>query len=225
MTHQQNIEGDWNNFSIRIVQTADVANILKFIVEHGNDPIRSLAPQPDEKCGDPKLAKLLESEEVRSLSLVAVDRTTNEIAGVNLQFIWRKEDAFRVRETTDEPIPVWRKAMNLVQEKFDRTKLGLFERYGVEFVVWNCLVAVCTKHRKRGLASELYSRMVALLRGKKLPVVFSTFTSPYSRRAAEKEGFVEMDRVYFHELRDGNGEPVLPAASQNDFASVMVLEL
>ncbi len=222
------VEGEWNNFTIRYVQLADIPKILEFIAEHGNDPIRDLAPV-DETYNDyafDRIAKLMESKEVCELSLIATDNITGDIAGIHMQFIWRKEDAFRgTTDNTEEKIPPFRKILNAMHAKLNDTKLGMFARYGVEFVVWNFCVAINSKHRNRGLASEMYSRVVLLLKSKKFPLAFSIFTSPFSRRAAQKEGFVEIDRVYFNELRNENDELMLASATGNDFASVMVLQM
>lgn len=221
------VEGEWKDYDIRFVQLNDIPKILEYLAEQGNDPMRDLAPT-DETYTDysnARIAKLMESEEVCKLSLIATDKITGEIAGVHLQFIWKKDDAFRATTNTDETIPPFRKILNLMHTKLNDTKLEMFAKYGVEFVVWNFLVAVNCKHRKRGLASELYSRIVELLRSKNLPLAFSIFTSPFSRRAAQKVGFVEIDRVYFNELRNEEGELVLPKGTQEDFASAMVLEM
>lgn len=222
-----NVDGQWNDFNIRFVQLTDIPNILQFM-ESVHDPLRDISP-PDETYtayANAKLGKLMESEEVCELSLIATDRVTNEIAGIHMQFIWRKEDAFRGGSiNVDETIPPFRKILNLMHAELNDTKLGMFERYGVEFVVWNFLVAVNEKHRNKGLASEMYSRIVRLLKHKKFPLAFSIFTSPFSRRAAQKVGFLEIDRLYFEELRHENGEIAVPAATADDFASVMVLQM
>lgn len=221
------VEGEWKDFSIRFVQLSDIPKILEYLAVHGNDPMRDLAPADETYTAysTARFAKLMESEEVCALSLIATDKISGEIAGFHLQFIWKKEDAFRATTNTDETIPPFRKIFNLMHAKLNDTKLGMFAKYGVEYVVWNFFVAVNAKYRKMGLASELYSRVVQLLRSKKFPLVFSIFTSPFSRRAAHKVGFVEIDRVYFNELRNDKGEVVLPKGTQDDFASVMVLEM
>lgn len=221
------IEGEWKDLNIRFLQLSDIPKILEFLAEQGKDPLRSLAPADDtySRFSNNRIAKLMESEEVCQISLIATEKTTGEIAGIHLQFIWRKEDAFRASTIPEETVPPFRKILNLMHAKLNETKLGMFEKYGVEFVVWNFMVAVSSKHRNRGLASELYKRVVELLRSKKFPLAFSIFTSPFSRRAAQKVGFVEIDRAYFNELRNETGELVVPKGTEYDFASVMVLEL
>lgn len=223
---EQNIVGEWKDFHIRFVELTDIPNILLFKWEHGHDPLRDLAPVDEayDAYMAPRLTAQMESEEVCPLSLIAIDKMTGEIAGIHLQFIWRKEDAFRPTNRVGN-IPHFRKIMDSMHAKLSDSKLGMFGKYGVESVVWNFVVAVNTKHRGKGLASEMYSRVVRLLRSKKMTVAFSVFTSPFSRRAAEKAGFVEIDRAYFNELTDEHGVAFLPHATQNDFASVMVLRM
>lgn len=222
-----NVVGEWKDFNIRLVEPTDIPKILEFHGKHGHDPLRDLAPVDETYTAYSvaRLAALMELEEVYQLSLIAIDKTTDEIAGMNLQFIWKKEEASRFTVKTDETIPPFRKIMNSLHATLDDTKLGMFDKYGVESIVWNALVVVHPEYRGKGLASEMYARVVRLLRSKDMTLVFSIFTSPFSRRAAEKEGFVEIDRAYFNELRDENGAIVLPEATQNDFGSVMVLQL
>ncbi|XP_037028885.1 uncharacterized protein LOC119069097 [Bradysia coprophila] len=196
-----NVVGEWKYFNIRLVELTDIPKILEFYAEHGHDPLRDLAPV-DETYDDysaVRIAALMESEE--------------------------KEDAFRAASKTEETIPPFRKIMNSLHATLHDSKLGMFGRYGVESVVWNFLVVVDSKQRGKGLASEMYARVVRLLRSKKMSLAFSIYTSPFSRRAAQKVGFVEIDRAYFNELRDENGAIILPNATQDDFASVMVLQM
>lgn len=212
---------------MRFVQLSDIPKSLEFISEQGGDPLRDLAPV-DETYTDysnKRIAELMKSVEVCDLSLIAIHKMTGEIAGIHLQFIWKKEHAFCTPPKTDEKIPPFRKIVNILHDRLNDAKLGMFTKYNVEQVVWNFLVVVNSMHRNKGLASEMYARIVALLKEKNFPLAFSIFTSPYSRRCAQKEGFLEIERVYFNTLRNEQDALVLPNAGNNDFASVMVLRM
>jgi len=81
------------------------------------------------------------------------------------------------------------------------------------------------RYRKQGLASELYQRMIRLIKGSAIPVVFSYYISPYSRRLAEKSGLVELARTQFSKVRDENGTLYLPQASDDEYCSLMARKL
>ena len=56
-------------------------------------------------------------------------------------------------------------------------------------------------------------------------VVKSVFTSPYTRRAAQKLNFKELYRLYFQEFVNSKGIRCFAHAGPEDFAAVMALKI
>jgi len=118
-----------------------------------------------------------------------------------------------------------RKMLDAIYEPMKETQLGLFERFGVDKIAWNFVASTGRRYRQQGLASELYQRMIHLLKGQAIPVVFSYYISPFSRRLAEKSGLIELARSEFSKVRDENGTLYLPEASQDEYCSLMARKL
>jgi len=209
MKLKSQIEGEWGDFVIRIVEPLDIPAIQEHLKEnfHKDEPVISLCPPVDDNYADfvnARVAVLL--EKYTHLSFIALHKSTNEIAGCQLQFKWTKEEAESGRTphygNPDEEIPQTRKIFNNVMAPFDKPKLDMFYRFEVDAVAWNFIASTAKKFRGQGLASEMYRRMVILLREENFKLTFSVFTSPYSRRCAEKLGFQETARIELESVKD-----------------------
>lgn len=131
-----NICDEWQNFVIRIVQDSDIPHILNFLVSnfHLDEPIGQNLPRDDQfiQNTNEKIGALLKSHP--GLSFVAFDKETQEVAGVQLVFIWKKEDADAEKAQfakRNEPIYLQRKVMNAIYAPMKKTQLQLFDRYEV----------------------------------------------------------------------------------------------
>jgi len=232
MKRTNQIEGDWGDFLIRIIGHSDIPAILEHLKEnfHKDEPVISLCPPADDNYTDfmnGRVADLL--GKYLHLSFIAIHKSTNEIAGCQLQFKWTKEEAESGNTphygNPNQEIPQTRKIFNKVMAPFDKPKIDMFYRFGVDAVGWNFMASTAKKFRGQGLASEMYRRMVILLREENFKLAFSVFTSPFSRRCAEKLGFRETARIELESVKDENGKKLLPNSGKDDFVSLMVLEL
>ena len=226
------VEGDWKNFSFKMVQPQDYPKIAQYLIEHfyKDEPIKQLSPTDDvyPEIANERIIKKM--DEHKHLCFMGVDKESGEIAGLQLQFKWTKAEAqIPYRPSQNQPssegIPPVRRILDQIHEPLEKTKLSIFDRYNVDYVAWNFLTSTSRKFRKQGLATEMYRRMVPMLKAEGFSVVFSLFSSPYSRRCAEKTGFIEIDRVVFSEIKDSEGNKVLPKATKDDFSSIMVLKI
>ncbi|XP_021943955.1 uncharacterized protein LOC110842511 [Folsomia candida] len=239
MSEIHEICNDWKSFSIKIVQESDIPRIKTYLTSnfHLDEPVGQKLPQDDEfiEHTNEKMGLLLSKHQ--GLSLMAVDQKSRDIAGVQLMFIWKKEDAELEKahltgrlnsdsETPPAAIFRQRKVMNAMYAPMKKTQLGLFDTYKVEEIGWNFVASTGRSYRGQGLASELSRRMILLLQSTKVKLTFSMFTSPFSRRCATRNGFVEIDRCHWSEALDEDGKAVMPDAhGPEDFVALMILKL
>jgi hypothetical protein len=222
-------EGDWGPFTFKLVEPSYYQEIREYLNEnfYRDEPLKEIIPADDsypEFANERIIAKM---DEYKHLCFMALDRESGEIAGLQLQFKWTKVEA-RVPyrpSGTGLPVQPTRKIMDQVFAPLEESKVGIFDKFGVESAAWNFLTSTGRKFRRKGLASEMYRRMVDLLKEEGFSVVFSVFSSPYSRRCAEKTGFIEIDRVIYTEVKDGEGKLVIPNATHNNFAALMVMKM
>ena len=104
-------------------------------------------------------------------------------------------------------------------------EVNMYEKYGIDRYADSCLVSVDREFRQRGLAMELYNRSLTLLRANGFTHLKIVFTSAFSRRNAEKLGFVELARKRFVDFVDENGQQVLPNAEPDDVCTLGILML
>ncbi|CAL8137115.1 unnamed protein product [Orchesella dallaii] len=228
---EDQIQGPWGQFDIRTINPKqDIPSILTFLTEnfHRDEPMGRHCPYDEAFIKDinSKIAFLLEASS--HICLVATNIETGAIAGVQLQFILSKEQARKIALNAGEQSPFFqRRVMNAIYEPLNQARANLFERFGVEELVWNFVASTSKEHRGQGLASELFRRMLNLLRKEKLFLVFSIYSSQFSRRCATKLGFVEIARSRFADALDPiSGLPYLPKAVDcEDFASLMTLQI
>jgi len=94
----------------------------------------------------------------------------------------------------------------------DKVKDILQRDFKCDFCADVFITSVTPKYRGRGLATEIYNRLIPFLRAKGFPVLRSSFTSPATRAIGKKFGFTEIGRFYFKDAVDENGVKYFPNA-------------
>jgi hypothetical protein len=227
-----NALGPWKNFEFRTLTKDDIPKVLEYLNVnfHYDHPITKFLPKDEEfvKVVNHKMEQVLLKSGL-DLSFIAIDTSREEqIAGVQLQFIWKKEDAEIQRTSMKIQNPssfLERRVVDAVYASMDDRRYGIFEEFGVTEVIWNFVASTGRNYRGLGLGSELYRRLVNFLKGNGHKVAFSIFTSPLSRKCASNAGFIEIARSYFRDAKDQDGHAYLPTATDEDFASTMVIKL
>jgi len=102
--------------------------------------------------------------------------------------------------------------------------VNIFDIYGVDQYADLTVASVDPQFRGLGLATEMYKRTLELLKSKRIPVAKSSFSSPYTRKIAQKFGFEQIRRDYFKDFRDENGEKFFHNAD-DQFSDLMAIRL
>lgn len=100
-------------------------------------------------------------------------------------------------------------------------------KYGIDN--WAEFFAVSTdpEFRNQGLAGELYERSIKFLKSAGFKHALVLVTSPYTKQATRKRGFIEIARMDYDQIKNPEGKPAFKAEELNEdhFGLVMVKEL
>lgn len=102
---------------------------------------------------------------------------------------------------------------------------NIFDKFGVNYYAEFFMASVDPEFQREGIATEMYKRSIKLLRSKGYPLCKSVFTNPYARSAVSKLGFEEISRFYFLDLKNEQGDPIVPDAEPDMFGASMALKL
>ncbi|CAG7727827.1 unnamed protein product [Allacma fusca] len=220
MTNVQLVEGDWKNFTFRMISEADIPEVCEHLREnfYPDEPVSGKIGHSDLKFDEFDMAacKQLSS----NMCFAAFDKETGKIAAIRTITRRKKGDDFISVEFVS---PEMRSAIRFFTETDN--KCNIFETFDIDEYADLRIQCVGRQFRGKGLATEMYTRALAFLKQSGFLVAKSVFTSPYTRKAASNLGFVELARKYFREITDENGALVCPDAGDNEFVAVMALKL
>ncbi|CAL8091605.1 unnamed protein product [Orchesella dallaii] len=100
----------------------------------------------------------------------------------------------------------------------------IYEKYQLSESADLLLSSCAPKYRNQGISKELYKRAINFLTAEGFKMVKSVFTSPYSRAGIKNLGFEEVNRLYYKDLKDENGNPVFDTSKldSESYAALMV---
>ena len=160
--------------------------------------------------------------------LVVVHRPTNEIVGVNAM-MGMDNPNFPIKDRAVDAQKVYPPESKLVQEYFRYTNSitassELFVRFpkckrALEFFY----VAVDGRHRQRGLSTLLMKEGIECARSHGADLVFGTFTSPFSKRSAEKLGLKTVIDIDLLKYRDADGTMLFRDSVPHNIVSIMAM--
>ncbi|KAJ8919253.1 hypothetical protein NQ315_003836 [Exocentrus adspersus] len=179
-------------------------------------------------CMHGQPCELLEHHDLMTLkdglSVMAVDKDTEVIAGVALNGIARQGDTERSLEEMKsiDNVPYQRifGLLNSVNKEID-----LFGKYNVDKIFELRILSVDSNYRGKGVAKELFSRseIIAEEHGFKLMKVDAT--SLFTQKISESFGFHVEKSVKYGDYKDADGKKIYDTKSPHDYYKVMVKQL
>ncbi|XP_046614580.1 uncharacterized protein LOC124302433 [Neodiprion virginianus] len=237
-----------SGYRIELAKQSRLPDVLKFMSEnyHEDEKIGRMLKagcqtNPDEEEEEEEAERAQEDDDnlvtavyERSPCLIAVQNGTEEIVGVILTILSRREgEDERNGAGTAELFKSYTFKSKFVKDyysylaKMDE-ETGMHQRYpDAEAVMEFFAIAVHQDHRRKGLAKDLSE--TALTIAKCIPglrVVFGYYSSIYSRKVAEKIGMVNLfDFDLSDAFKNDEGEPVFRDVDGDSVVSVMALEI
>ncbi|XP_050303266.1 arylalkylamine N-acetyltransferase 1-like [Anthonomus grandis grandis] len=154
---------------------------------------------------------LLEHHELKTLedgmSLMAVDRNMEKIAGVALNGVSNKGDTEKsIEETNAIENLQYRRIFGLLNDV--NMELDLFSKYNVDKIFDIRILSVDSNYRGKGIAKDLFMHSEAIARKNGFKLMKTDATSLFTQRVAESQGFWVEKSVNYHDYMDENGKKI-----------------
>ncbi|XP_063988979.1 uncharacterized protein LOC135168571 isoform X4 [Diachasmimorpha longicaudata] len=105
-------------------------------------------------------------------------------------------------------------------------RADLFNRYPeAREVMEFYAVAVDRGHGRKGIARELIVSGISWAEKRGIPLVFGVFTSPFSKRSAQRAGMKSIFEIDLMEYEDAEGRKAFEEIAPNNIVDVMVREI
>lgn len=159
---------------------------------------------------------------------VVIHEESKKIAGVNvmiasenpnLQIENRSVDVYEAHPPKCEILSDYFRYMNDMLDKAELFAKFPQAKMALEFYA----VAVDKAHRRRGLSTFLMRQGIEYAEKNGVDVVFGLFTSPFSKRAAEKVGLLNVVDLDLLDYRDSQGSQLFLDSAPHNIASVMAI--
>lgn len=180
-----------------------------------------------------EIRKCITSLILKFSCVVVVHKETGKIVGVNVLSVSENPNLLpsehreiNVYKTKSPPkSQLVREYFYYVNDIIDRSDLYSKFSEARRFVELYA-VAVDEEHRKRGLSTLLIKEAMNLVfKRNTADVIFGLFTSPFSKRAAEKVGLKDVMDLDLLEYRDTDGSSIFEKSKGcNNIVSVMAVE-
>ncbi|XP_015601316.1 dopamine N-acetyltransferase [Cephus cinctus] len=186
---------------------------------------------------DEEEEKLIEEDEnllvavafERSPCPVIIHKKSNKIVGVNVTILTKRPNG---SETATSLYGEIKQKTKVIADYFNYMAIisdeaDIFNRYpNVKAALEFCIIAVDKNHRRLGLAKVL--SLSGLEESKKLKdvgLIFGLYTSPYSKRVAEKINMKSILKYDLLRFKDDRGHSIFQDLIPNNICSVMTLEI
>ncbi|XP_008212299.1 uncharacterized protein LOC103317159 [Nasonia vitripennis] len=161
---------------------------------------------------------------------VIVHNATSKIVGVNImiasensKLVPADNRSIDVYETHPPKCQFLRDYFRHMNEMIDRADLFSKVPKAKRFLEFYA-IAIDADHRKKGLSTLLMREGIVFARMNKVDVVFGLFTSPFSKRAAEKLGLENVMDLDLLEYKDTDGSLLYEESRGHSVASVMAMQ-
>jgi len=217
-----NVEGDWNEFTFKIIRKEDYPKVLEHLNNtfYRDEPHLKHFGYTEETALDLDKLVLGALEQNDFLSFCAIEKETGKIAGVRITFKASKNDPESTTKFDSFPVNFLMKLLTQMAEK-----ANIFDRYNADSYGTLLMASVDPEFRERGLVTEMYKRTIQLLRSLNFVAAETICSNPITRNVTAKLGFEELCRIYFHEYVDEEGKRILPKANDDECSALMVLKL
>nr|XP_022920579.1 dopamine N-acetyltransferase-like [Onthophagus taurus] len=173
--------------------------------------------------------ELLESQDLQTLrdglSVMVIDKTTGEIAGVALNGISRKGDVETAMEAMKDIDSI--EYHHIFELLFGlNKKADLFNKYKVDKIFELRILSVDGKYRGRGIAKELFQRSEIVAEESGFKLIKVDATSFFTQKIAESVGLKTEAEINYKEFEDNEGKRIYyKVKSPHDYYKLMVKEL
>ncbi|OXU25853.1 hypothetical protein TSAR_004245 [Trichomalopsis sarcophagae] len=161
---------------------------------------------------------------------VIVHNASSKIVGVNImiasensKLVPADNRSIDVYETHPPKCRFLRDYFRHMNEMIDRADLFFKFPKAKRFLEFYA-IAIDEDHRKKGLSTRLMREGIVFARMNKVDVVFGLFTSPFSKRAAEKVGLANVMDLDLLEYKDTDGSLLYEQSRGHSVASVMAIQ-
>ncbi|XP_018319874.1 uncharacterized protein LOC108733274 [Agrilus planipennis] len=200
---------------------SDVINMLRF--SFYDEPLNVSVGLC--KCGEPceSLEKYNLATMEDNMSIMAVDKCTNEIAGVCLNGISRPSDSEVCRKRLEQGDIKYKLIFGLL---FDANQeANLFEKFKVDKIFELRVLCVAHNFRSRKIASELLIQSEAVAAKNGFSLLKIDATSFFTQKLATKMGYYEVKSVAYNDFKDENGSQQYTTPAPHDTYKIMVKEI
>jgi len=199
------IEGEWNGFRFRRVEPKDHAAVFDNIAQYflRDEPTCKLFGWSEDFVADftRLVAAMIELGD--NLSFLAEDVTTNEVAAVRISYVHKKDASFEHLKFESRQMKQLVTLLSMLEE-MAKPK----ETLGIDTWVDLFVASTATKYRRLGLAGEFYTRSIKFLTACGYKHALVIVSSPYTRAATARRGFVDLASVDYKDFKDQDGNPV-----------------
>ncbi|KAL1505550.1 hypothetical protein ABEB36_005092 [Hypothenemus hampei] len=154
---------------------------------------------------------LLEHHDLKTmedgLSIMAIDKKTDKIAGVALNGISRKGETEKsIEEMKNIDNLQYRRIFGLLNDV--NLELDLFTKYNVDKIFEVRILSVDSSYRGKGIAKELFVQSEAIAKKHGFKVMKTDATSLFTQKVAESQGFWVEKSVSYHDYKDETGQKI-----------------
>lgn len=165
--------------------------------------------------------RIIEAMIVNFPCLVAVHKVSNRIVGVNITISNEDHQLYETHAPKSTLLVDYFRRMNAMIDEAELSIVYPNSKRALEFYA----VAVDKEHRRQGLATMLMKEGLQVAKRNGMDLVFGLFTSPYSKRSAEKIGMKSVVEIDLLKYRDEDGSQVFLESVPHNVASVMAIIL
>jgi len=207
------IEGEWNGFRFRRIEPKDHAAVFDHIAQYflRDEPTCKLFGWNEEFVADftRLVAAMIGLGD--NLSFLAEDIITNEVAAVRITYVHQKDASFEHLRRDSRQMKQLVQLLSMLEE-MAKPK----EKLGIDTWVDLFVASTATKYRRLGLTGEFYTRSINFLTACGYKHALVIVSSPYTRAATARRGFVDLARVDYKDFRDDDGNSVFNPEELNE---------
>lgn len=155
------------------------------------------------------------------LSVAAVDKVTDEIAGVALNGVLRPGDLEKGQEKLDCSNDEGFKQIFSMLYNVSHS-LDLFTAYETDKIFETRILSVDSRYRGIGLGNELIKRVDDVARENGFKILKGDATGSFSQKICSKNGYEIIHELKYSDYKSENGEPIFKPLPPHNSLKIMV---
>ncbi|XP_075168790.1 arylalkylamine N-acetyltransferase-like 2 [Haematobia irritans] len=209
-----------NNIEIKVIKPKDLDRVEEFLMENflRNAPLSSCPPVKEPSAEDKE--KIRKCIEIYGCSLMALEGDT--LVGVFVAMPKNRSSIDEYFENAQQlgKTNKYGQIMQLLGEI--NRDAGIFDRYGVDEILYLYIASVASSHGGRGIAAQMTRELMRLAKEWNYKVLSMDCSSYYCTRVCERLGLECLNTVVFEDYKDESGNPIfkpaLPHRAMKTFA-------